>query len=473
MTQIRTTTTLAWSLVAILAFACAVLIWNSRERSQDRDDEEPGDEIVRVHDQRIVETLRLHKDGKWPQAIDAWDELLLEQGLVERQRRDILRHRRNAEEAREVENKGSHEFERPVGEKRGRPDTPAPEEEFREFYPVDRQIRSVACFNVNGSGRNKGWILQGDVYFAYQYEVLMETAVKKNTGAYAVFDVYIPDVKQIRATSKEKVELRVPEIKSSIIRTAWHVTDAGLFYASRIYRVVRGLGRLASNLDPGLQRTLTKLNKYAKKAGVPLTDREDVEIVEQVESIAGRRFKVTYVRNLGVNKIEVLNGGPLTPDQLEKLAYNSSILMDYFVCPDADGKKAGDTWEVDAEHVAGLMSMDVDVETSGTLKLEHRGTTDFKGDKCYDLAVVDGEVSVAFDSDTGRQATTISPKDGHIWFSPSLRMVRGARIQWQMTGVKVSENHLLFGTTHEHNLSVESFYEAEPSARTSADHDGS
>jgi hypothetical protein len=147
--------------------------------------------------------------------------------------------------------------------------------------------------------------------------------------------------------------------------------------------------------------------------------------------------------------------------------------MDYFVCPDAGGKKAGDKWEVDAAHVAGLISMDVDVDMSGTLQLEHGGTADYKGDECYDLEVIGGEVSAAFDSVTGRQATTISPKTGHVWFSPSLRMVRGARLQWQMTGIRVSENHLLFGTTNEHDVTVESFYEAEPSARMSADHDGS
>lgn len=457
MREKSTTAILVWSLIAILAIACVLLAWRPWSAEEPTPPEEPESTEDQVT-QQIAEVLQLHEDQRWSEAISAWNDLLKHDGLSARQASEIRRHRRNAREARDAETEGIKEFERPLGETQGVPEKAASEDDFLVYYPQGRKVQSAAFFNVNGMGRNQAWILQGDVYFGYQYQILLETTVKDNPGNYAIFDVNVRDIKQIRAISEEKVELRIPEkMKSRVLSIVWQATDTSLRFASRTYRVVRALAGVALYVDPGLQRTLTTLNKFSKGA---LTDRKDVEIVEQVENLAGRQFEITYVRDLGVTKIDVVNGEALTRRQLEQLAYNSSVLMDYYVCPDAEEKQKGDRWDVRAEDIAGLISLDMDVQANGTISLEHGGTAVHMDHQCLDLQVVGGEVDAEFDTDLGRQTTTIRPTRGYLRFSPELRMVRVARIGWSMKQIEVSENHLLFGTSHVHDVRVESFYEA-------------
>ena len=188
MTKNNTVPTLAWSLVAILSRrACC---WRGARGRRHRRRSPPNvtNDSTR-ESSKMLEPTQGEQD--WSEVIAGWDELLTEKDLCERQVREIQRHHRNAVEGQKASPGGGQEFKRPAGEIRGQPERSTERASFLDYYPTGRRTQGVACFNVNGMGSNEGWFLRGDVYFAYQYEVLVETTVTKNTGKDAVFEVRI------------------------------------------------------------------------------------------------------------------------------------------------------------------------------------------------------------------------------------------------------------------------------------------
>jgi hypothetical protein len=452
-------------LVAVLATSCVLLVWRPWESKETTSATSQNPTFVPTvtdcdpaWDDQIVRTFELHDQEKWDEAVAAWDGLAQQTTLCERQRDAVERHRRNAQSMLETSQRGVMDYAPP--EPPAPPEKPAPKQNFLAYYPVGKTVRSTAFLHIDGEGENKFWVLAGRAYFLYQYHVNAEKTVQKNDGDQAVFEITFHEVNQLRAVSREELALRGWEDASPLLRLVWRQLDEEVLSHSPHYLVVKKLGQLANVVDPRLQRSLTALHEFARFAGFPLVDRSDVEIAGQIERFTGARLEVTFVREFGVTNIRVLEGEKISRDELAELAYNSSLLMDYFIFPQAQTKQPGAQWEVNARDIAGVVNLNFDVSVDGGLLLQLGEDRIVEGKNVAELSVIGGEVEASVETPEGPKSTTITPKTGVVLYSRDDLMIHSAELQWNMTELQMSRDHLLFGTENIINLRIQSRYAA-------------
>ncbi len=239
-----------------------------------------------------------------------------------------------------------------------------------KLYPVGKTTRSVAQLRIQGQGVNKQWVFKGEAHFLYLYEVVTETKVVENAETAVVFEQTFKQVDQLRADSNQTLEFRWPD--EPLLQVVWERLEEDVLRNIPAYNLVRSAGRIVDVVDPRCKRLLTSFHNDLRRAGVKLDDSDEIELVTKIEKLSGLRLRVKYVSGLGVTKIEVLDGMKFDPDELERLAYNSGLFMDFFIAQAAE-KKEGETFDVRAEDVGGLLSFGYDVEPSGNLTLSMEG----------------------------------------------------------------------------------------------------
>lgn len=338
------------------------------------------------------------------------------------------------------------------------------EQDLLTYYPVGKRVRSVMHFNTTGEGINRDWFLTAEAHFAYQHRVALESKVVANNGRRLVAELLIGEVAEVRAVTEQAIELRVPD--NPIVPVVWKELEDQLLRPVPGYAVVRRIAELIYVLDPRLRRTLTWFHDQLRELGLPVPDASTIELTAKLDKLSGSRLQVEYVSGLGVTRIRVLDGQRFDADDLMRLAYNLSMLVDYYLFPALDAEP-DHQWEVRAQDVAGLMNVGYYGQLHGTLKLR-RGNNRItpEGETQAVLHLVDGEVR--FGGELPRELgaargldATLVPRAGTIHYSPEDWLVREARLRWDATHVRFSTDHLLFGTERVRNLRVETYYEAQ------------
>jgi hypothetical protein len=457
--------TVARVLVAILACAVAVLVWRPWE-PKDKPPQVLASTGSAPVDRTEITTLAdqarsLHRTQKWCEAKNAW-EVLLRKAPNDDQNREL---RREADGNLEIA-RSNCEPHKPLVERVDLPEppqnaqpSPIPEDRITKFYPEGKTVRSIAVLNMTGSGRNKSWILEGDCNFAYEYRAEIETKVVRNRGTAVVFRQHFKDVMQLRAESKEELQLSIPE--SPISPLLWGPVEKNLLMPIPAYIIAKRALEIAQTVDPRFRRTLTSFHGLLKRYGKSLLPDDEVPIVAVMDKLAGLNVEMEYISGLGVTYIKVLDGKRFDPDDLERLAYNSSLLMDYFLFEGA--KKAdNEPFDVRVEDVRGVCSLNYDFQSTGKLTLRKTSEGDRDGEKPTVLQVVGGEVSLSGKVDGVERSGRIKPlPGGYVRYSDEKLLVRLARVSWQADTKWATKDHLLFGTENVRNVRMETYYEAD------------
>lgn len=415
----------------------------------------PVAECIPQYDEQCEEILALHQQANWKEAVERWTELNGNQELCPRQAAVVSFNLEYAQKQLAETADTQSTWERADGDDRGKPDNAASESDFIKFYPEGRKISSIAFFDTTGSGTNKKWLLRGRGNFVYRHQVIVESEVAANNGSRLEVMISFPAVTQLQAVSEHELELIQPE--SPIIQLVLSQADQfGQQFPQ--YLVARRIAEIINTVDPGLKWTLTT---GIKILGNPLEDSDDVEFLTRVERLSGHKFKVTYVRDLGIIGIDLIEGDPLPLGDFENLAYNSSLLMDYYLFP-SQGKRAGEEWEVDASEVSGMLGIHFDASVSGTLNLAKVADTAADASDAMQMKITGGKVNVESAKNGRRVTTTLTPEeDCSISYSQDELFVKSARGSWEASVFDVSDNHLLIGTENIRDLKITSYYEAE------------
>ena len=160
----------------------------------------------------------------------------------------------------------------------------------------------------------------------------------------------------------------------------------------------------------------------------------------------------------GVSYIKALDGGPFTENDLMRIAYNSGVLMDYFVGKAADVAPGGRV-TLRLEDVGNLLPIsEYDAVATGPLVLEHAGPGAEPGEQLFN--VVGGEVSLHAEVNGIEHDATLEPTGGQVVFNGGV--VRLSKVDWKGYDAWVAENHLLFGTTGVKDVIIQTYYEGEP-----------
>jgi hypothetical protein len=88
---------------------------------------------------------------------------------------------------------------------------PGRKDKLGDYYPEGKTVRSISHLRINGNGQSTRFILKGTTNFVYQYRILVETKVTKNTGTTLLFEQDFKEVMQIRAESHNDIKLSLPD----------------------------------------------------------------------------------------------------------------------------------------------------------------------------------------------------------------------------------------------------------------------
>jgi len=324
-------------------------------------------------------------------------------------------------------------------------------------YKEGRTIQSVAVCQIKGSGTNENWF-RTDVNFLYEYRTLTTTEVKENLGTRILFTQKFEQMVQLRAVADRTVKFRQLTPLNQLVfeQVEKHVLD-------RVpgYRMMRSFGQLWTEIvDPEAKRTLTMAADMLEKAGVMEKKWDKIDLAEQVEKLQGSEIEVEYWVGFGVTKIEMKKGpkDAFSQDDMTRIAFGSSLLMDYYVLPAAD-KKIGETWEVEGKHMNAMFNL-YDVTVDGNLQVRRVKDKTVGGRQLIELDVVGGELTVTDDQRRGVQRATLRPRAGNVLYSPEGHFVQSATLDWDSTTTWFSKGHLLFGTKDTRDLQCRTLYEA-------------
>lgn len=445
-----------WLLLAVFVVAVGILWWKPWKSLVSGGDPEPPltPEITKL----VEDARRFHGQGEWCTAAPAWQkvvDMIGNQSGHEAIRREAVGNLDIAKAkcqpthppVEAIELKPPQTLPRKV-----------PEDEIARFYNVGKTVRSVAYLMVTGKGTNQNWILKGTANFAYQYRIIVETKVVENRGATVVFEQHYQDVSQLRAESKKELELSPPS--SPILALVWDEIERNLLITIPPYLLIKRATELVEISDPRLKKTLTRFYKTLKHQGGPLVPDggEDMALVEKISDLTGQRVRIEYQSGLGVTEIKVLDGKTLPPDDLERLAYGSSLLMDYFLGESATHAKSG-PFTVSMADLGGLFGL-FNYKTSGELEFKKSATGDRNGEQVDILEVVGGAVAV--DDANANRMNRITPRPGgFVHYSEHKRLVRQAQIAWHADAHWFTQDSLLFGTENLRDATMETYYEAD------------
>ncbi len=403
----------------------------------------------------ILAAYDLQVDGKLSGAKEQWDKAL---EMIDAQGHpDYLadlrdRAERNLEQIGEMQRENS----KTTVSIEDHPDPPekVPEATLEEYYPVGRKIRSVATVLITGTGTNERWFWKQEASFLYQYRVAVETEVVGNDGTELEFVQNFVEVVQERAVCDKSVRLRS---LSPIAEQVFRVFEEAVLYRFPIYVHAKRLGEIAGIVDPGAERILTRLAEMLEAAGLA---SDEFELAAQVEKLHGTRLRLKYWSGLGVTNIKVEKGpeGAFNQTDLERIAYGSSLLMDYFVFPGAK-RKVGETWEVDARDVGSLFNL-YDVTVDGTVALRRAENETLDDRPVAVLEILGGELAAEGEMEGGMRSATLRPKQGTVDFSTEGLFVERAQVTWHASDEWFSKRHLLFGTTRTRDMEMRTVYQA-------------
>lgn len=409
------------------------------------------------------EAYRLASDEKSCEAKEQWQEILRAASGNELLRHTAAEAERNIafleERCTPTEPLVSeaHVPEPPQEEK------PAPilAEDLVKYYPQGRKIQSVALLHIEGRGTNRRWGIRGDAVFQYVYRVPVETTVVLNEDNVVRFRQKFGVVAQMMAVSKEELQLDPPD-DSLLDELLLAVDLAGRrnpYYVA--IRVGAGLvSKIALVADPDLRTSLTWLHKHLKAAGVDISGSSNVTLISQVEKLSGAELELDYVNHIGVTTIRTSGVPVFTESELQRLAYNSSLLMDYFIFPSAD-KEVGDKWTVRTQDIGAILSLGYDTEITGEVTVSRGMDSKTEaGEDIIVLAVEGGTIQAESWANGGDQSFRATVASGTAYYSLDDRYVREARLVVDASSLWASRHHLLFETERVRDVTAEARYEA-------------
>lgn len=194
-----------------------------------------------------------------------------------------------------------------------------------------------------------------------------------------------------------------------------------------------GLGSGALALKPVAESLLAKYSQEVAK------DRL-AGAFGSVDSLAGKRIRITYVDGLGVDTIQPV-GCELDARERDFL-FTTAVLSDTYLFPDLK-VKTGQTWTADGRNFSGFLDPSLRGLPEGQVTIS-RENDESENKKLYArLKINDGYLEVNASDDASRRIGSFVPR-GTLQFDLQDGFVHQALLSGSMRIEEVSRNHILF-----------------------------
>lgn len=298
-----------------------------------------------------------------------------------------------------------------------------------DLYRPGLHLRTHANVTVQGRVIDKDWALGKEVSFAYISEGALVRSVKSNDGNELRVEVKILTARNlsIKATV-ENLRFDPPDAAVTIFTDSEMYSDVvlmatGAEYAKSLIRV----------LESGYVKD--GINWLIKQSDSEEWLAENILGKSEINEMEGKQATAHY-RN-GEGLVELDSEGNLSARQ-EELLRRINIVSEAHLLPDLNAEP-GDTWTVDARHLAMLIDPGISMQISGSVEFRRKPNED---DRIRFKAI--GGV-IAFEQlDTHAELLGRWSPRGSLLYDPAMHTVVEGRLTGKVQASKVSRDHILF-----------------------------
>jgi hypothetical protein len=307
---------------------------------------------------------------------------------------------------------------------------------------------------------NENWGIEGRTHVVYTNRYSSKTTVAANQFGDLTFEIQVLDASQQRITSEKRLRVADFSDASPILKIGMEqlldVTRSAVPVADVAYKLVVTYGKV----DPRYEKALTRLAEVSGFDVEQLTKIDEARLVEDPAQYSGCTFEVIWSNGLGVTRVRQTDG-PVTVklDAIRRWAQAADPLLDYYVM-DNLSRPVGEAWQVDAKQASGIMVHQPDAQSDGALQLKYMRDAIYDGKACRQLAIQQGELTLALDQNAKRYDARVRGIQGRVFYGKDDFLVLQAGGTCDIKANVQSKNHLLFGTKWQRDVETDFRYEA-------------
>lgn len=303
------------------------------------------------------------------------------------------------------------------------PTSPKPigdEKRIKEVAQAGKTYLVLVKGGLTARVEDKDWGVKQVVNLGYAFEASVSRKIESNDGKKVV---------EVRTFDKVRTVKLLSQVESVTI-------DLGA--PGQLV-----LGALDEFVLPGVREAVLAAKPVAEAimgaAAQAMTD-DNSKALGQVDSLSGKKVRITYVDGVGVQSIEPI-GCSLTASERDYV-FATAVLSDYYTMPNLE-IPVGGTWTVDGANLVGFFDPSMRGVTQGEIVIARNANQEEGGKHFATLAIQQGYLEINSSDASTRRVGKLSPR-GTMRYNVSDAFVESARFTGDVQIEELSQNHLLF-----------------------------
>lgn len=305
----------------------------------------------------------------------------------------------------------------------------------RDVLQEGKTYETIVKTGLEAAVIDAAWGVRTTVNLVYATESRVRRTVERNDGKRVVLVCDVLESRSVKLVSDAEVRFDLGQ-PGFVILGFLDLAFAG----GQGTAVAAAVGPIAEAVLTAASRAL--VNEATAKAKAA------------VDSLEGKKFRVTYVDGEGVVELEPI-GCTLTEDE-ELYLKGLAVLSDCYILPDTQSRP-GSYWDVNAQALMDYLPPSWRGRPRGVVTIE-RDQDYVRGGKQYAaLQIRGGTFQVDASDQSRRRLASVTPR-GRLEYNISDGYVESAQLNAQASMEEVSTDHLLFETRFETNPRIEIQY---------------
>lgn len=306
---------------------------------------------------------------------------------------------------------------------------------IRDVLQEGKTYETILKTGLEAAVIDAAWGVRRTINLVYATESRVRRTVERNDGKKVVLLCHVVESRSVKLLAEAEVRLDLGQPGFLILGFLDLAITGG-----QVTGVATAVGPVAEAVLTAASRA--RVNEATAKAKAA------------VDSLEGKKFRVTYVDGEGVVDLEPV-GCTLTEDEQDYLE-GLAVLGDCYILPDTESRP-GSYWDVDARALMDYLPPSWRGRPRGVVTIERDQDYERGGKQYAALQIRAGSFQVDASDQSMRRLGTVTPR-GKLEYNISDGYVESAQLNAQASMEEVSTDHLLFETRFETNPRIEIQY---------------
>jgi hypothetical protein len=307
----------------------------------------------------------------------------------------------------------------------GAPTNPRPIDDPNRIKETLREGKTYSALLKAGFDarvEDKAWWRKEVINLAYLAEMQVDRTIEENDG-------------------KRVVELR-HFVASRNVKLLCDVESATIDLGAPGVLLLGALASFKPEAGAVVVAAKPVADAFLRYGAQEVAQRETSKAVARVDTLSGKRVRITYVDGVGVESVDPVDC-TLSAEERDFLV-RTAVLSDCYIW---DLKRApGERWRVDGSQLSGLIDPSLRGSTAGEIDFVRDADGEEDGRRYAVLRVAGGTLMVNSSDASTRRIGSFAP-GGTLRYSLADKIVERATLAGRFTVEKVSTDHILFETS--------------------------